>query len=110
MNVIVQRCLVLLLLGFFSFTYVQAGSRLEGISDSMGESSFKWFSKDEEKVEEVEEIEVAPEQLANDEPYQIVDKEAGCIKEKVYTLDVDNADQYERLEDFPYTYECVTPH
>ena|GEM_PF-1927068 len=30
-----------------------------------------------------------------------------CVKEKVYTLDVDNAAQYERLEDFPYTYECV---
>ena len=30
-----------------------------------------------------------------------------CVKEKVYTLDVDNAAQYERLEDFPFTYECV---
>jgi ElaB/YqjD/DUF883 family membrane-anchored ribosome-binding protein len=30
-----------------------------------------------------------------------------CVKEKVYSLDVDNAAQYERLEDFPYTYECV---
>lgn len=31
----------------------------------------------------------------------------GCVKEKVYTLDVDNAAQYKRLEDFPFTYECV---
>ncbi len=108
----VQRCFILLLLSFLSFTSVQAGSRLEGISSSMGESSFKWFSKDEKIVEEeaVEEIEEAPEQLSNDEPYQIVDKEEGCIKEKVYTLDVDNVDQYERLEDFPYTYECVMPY
>ena len=30
-----------------------------------------------------------------------------CVKEKVYSLDVDNAEQYERLEDFPFTYECV---
>lgn len=30
-----------------------------------------------------------------------------CVKEKVYSLDVDNAAQYERLEDFPFTYECV---
>jgi hypothetical protein len=30
-----------------------------------------------------------------------------CVKEKVYTLDVANASRYERLEDFPFTYECV---
>jgi hypothetical protein len=30
-----------------------------------------------------------------------------CVKEKVYSLDVDNAAQYKRLEDFPFTYECV---
>jgi hypothetical protein len=31
----------------------------------------------------------------------------GCVKEKVYSLIVDNGAQYERLEDFPFTYECV---
>lgn len=36
---------------------------------------------------------------------QAADKD--CVKEKVYSLDVDNAAQYERLEDFPFTYECV---
>ncbi len=30
-----------------------------------------------------------------------------CIQEKVYSLDVNNTAQYERLEDFPFTYECV---
>lgn len=30
-----------------------------------------------------------------------------CVEEKVYSLDVDNAAQYDRLEDFPFTYECV---
>lgn len=30
-----------------------------------------------------------------------------CEKEKVYSLDVDNPEQYKRLEDFPFTYECV---
>ncbi len=30
-----------------------------------------------------------------------------CVREKVYSLDVENAAQYERLEDFPFTYECV---
>lgn len=30
-----------------------------------------------------------------------------CVKEKVYSLDVENTAQYERLEDFPFTYECV---
>jgi hypothetical protein len=36
---------------------------------------------------------------------QTTDKD--CVKEKVYSLDVDNASQYEHLEDFPFTYECV---
>lgn len=30
-----------------------------------------------------------------------------CIKEKVSSLDVKNVAQYERLIDFPFTYECV---
>ena len=104
-----RSCLILLLLSF-SFS-IQAGSRLEGISGSMGESSFKWFSNEEDTVKEEEEADVeeqAPSEiLSNNDPYQLVDEEAGCVKEKVYTLDVDNAEQYERLEDFPFTYECV---
>lgn len=30
-----------------------------------------------------------------------------CVKEKVYSLDVEDASQYKHLEDFPFTYECV---
>jgi len=109
MSVIVRSFVILLMLSF-SFI-VQAESRLEGISSSVGESSFKWFSKDEEPVEEeAEEVQEPVKQESNQQPYQIVDKEAGCVKERVYTLDVENPDQYERLEDFPYTYECVIPH
>jgi hypothetical protein len=39
---------------------------------------------------------------------QVQDLAEACVKEKVYSLDVDNASQYKRLEDFPFTYECVT--
>lgn len=30
-----------------------------------------------------------------------------CLREKVYSLNVEHAAQYKRLEDFPFTYECV---
>ena len=34
--------------------------------------------------------------------------EKECLKTKVYSLDVENPEQYKRLEDYPFTYECVT--
>ncbi|HDY84491.1 hypothetical protein LCGC14_0524130 [marine sediment metagenome] len=42
-------------------------------------------------------------------PPQVQEDTETCMKEKVYSLNVENAAQYERLEDFPFTYECVTP-
>ena len=45
--------------------------------------------------------------LANSQTATIKATSDSCVKEKVYSLDVDNAAQYERLEDFPFTYECV---
>jgi hypothetical protein len=44
---------------------------------------------------------------ANNQTGTIQAPSDNCVKEKVYSLDVDNAAQYKRLEDFPFTYECV---
>jgi len=92
---------------------VQAGDRLEGISGSMnnGGSLFGWFGGDDEAEEAEAKESESGAKLKNDalssaeEFTQNV--EDGCVKEKLYTLDVENADQYERIEDFPFTYECV---
>jgi hypothetical protein len=46
-------------------------------------------------------------QHANNQTGSVQAKSDNCVKEKVYSLDVANASQYERLEDFPFTYECV---
>lgn len=48
----------------------------------------------------------------NTDPIQKVNQlnslsDKACVKERVYTLNVENAAQYERLEDFPFTYECI---
>jgi len=110
---------LIILLFSISFT-AQAGDRLEGISGSIGNSSstFGWFGGDDEEDKEgsVQEGEEAV-QLEGDatssgsgigsdsESTQLAGD--GCTKEKVYTLDVENADKYDRLEDFPFTYECV---
>lgn len=48
-----------------------------------------------------------PIQTANDVA-TIQPTNQDCVQEKVYSLDVENAAQYKRLEDFPFTYECVT--
>jgi len=97
----------------FSLSFVvQAGDRLEGISGSMNNSGslFGWFGDNEAEEDTAQESEEEL-QLKNDatssdaESIQLAGD--GCVKEKVYTLDVENADQYERIEDFPFTYECV---
>jgi len=95
---------------------LQAGERLEGISGSMGNSSssiFGWFGGDEDSDVEEEKVQdkvgtAQPKDnkvLADSDTTQLAGN--GCVKEKVYTLDVENADEYERIEDFPFTYECV---
>lgn len=99
----------ILLLGL-SFSTYSAG-RLEGISGSVGDSKLlEWFFNDDEVSDEEADSDETVEQLSSDSPYQVVDEETGCIKQKVYTLDVENPEQYDRLEDFPFTYECVSSH
>lgn len=44
---------------------------------------------------------------SNNQTGAVQAKNDNCAKEKVYSLDVANASQYQRLEDFPFTYECV---
>lgn len=95
---------IILMMGI---TFVaQAGERLEGISGSMNDNSFLgWLGdKAEETEEEKPKIEDT-DLLSSDNETQLASDD--CVKEKVYTLDVENADQYERIEDFPFTYECV---
>jgi len=98
----------------FSLSFiVQAGDRLEGISGSMnnGGSLFGWFGGDDETKEDTAQKGEEAFQLKSDATSSDVESTQlagdGCAKEKVYTLDVENADQYERIEDFPFTYECV---
>jgi hypothetical protein len=48
--------------------------------------------------------------LANDLPSSgYYDEEAGCLKQKSYILDVENPENYKRIEDYPFTYECAVP-
>jgi len=88
---------------------VQAGERLEGISGSMNNNTFLgWFGDKDEETEQENPAAIRMEGtdlLASENRTQLAGDT--CAKEKVYTLDVENADQYERLEDFPFTYECV---
>lgn len=100
-------------------TAAQAGDRLEGISGSLNEAGslfFGWFSDDkkqEEKMLEQEKLELEAKQqavkLANDLPNEYYDEDVGCLKQKSYILDVENPQQYKRIEDYPFTYECVAP-
>ncbi len=90
-----------------------AGERLKTISGSMKESSSSWFSRDDESDKELEEKvaepipEQEPQKLVNAAPTSYYDEEAGCLMTKAYILDVENPEQYERIEDYPYTYECA---
>ncbi len=57
------------------------------------------------KKSELAKLNTQPIQTAN--TVNTLDDQA-CAKEKLYTLNVENLEQYESLEDFPYTYACVT--
>lgn len=107
-TVLAMSFLCLLSLSFMT----QAGERLEGISGSMkkGLNPFSfWFSDDEDKEEPVEpaspEIEQQERLAAQAKPE---DTNESCKREKVYILDVEHPEQYKRLEDYPFTYECVS--
>ncbi len=109
-TVLTMSFLCLLSLSFMT----QAGERLEGISGSMKKGldlfSF-WFSDDEDKQEPVEPASASPEieqqeRLAAQARPELNDE--SCKREKVYILDVEHPEQYKRLEDYPFTYECVS--
>ena len=112
------------------FTAAQAEGRLEGIAGGMrdGPGLFSgWFSDDEKEPDEKEPDKKEPDKkveqnrpepevkqqevkLANDLPSSgYYDEEAGCLKQKSYILDVENPENYKRIEDYPFTYECAVP-
>jgi len=112
------------------FTAAHSTDRLEGISGGMtdGPGFFSgWFSDDEKEPEKKEPAKKEPDKkveknkpepevkkqkvkLANDLPSGgYYDEEAGCLKQKSYILDVENPENYKRIEDYPFTYECAVP-
>lgn len=112
-----MKIIFLFLLLTMSLT-MQAGERLKGISESMNDSffSFNWFSDDEEEkdVQQPKKIQKMEKTVTGQHDTKTTTNkmpdQSACIKQKVYSLNVKNPEQYKRLEDYPYTYECVTPH
>lgn len=112
--------LLTLLLSFFITSH--SGERLEGISDSMKESTNPfsgWFSeekKEQQKALEEDEINLELDlgvkaegvAAAKEMPNSYYDEKAGCLMQKAYILDVEDPDLYESIEDYPFKYECVT--
>jgi len=97
--------------------------RLEEISGAMKEKKARpfstWFSGEgeEEQKKEVElkkkEAQKKQEQAKKakktaPKKKAVTSGPVGCVQSKVYITDVENPEQYERLEDYPFTYECVT--
>ena len=109
-----------LLLSFFVTAH--SGERLEGISGSMKESTNPfsgWFSeekKEQQKTLDEDEINLELDlgvkeegvAVAKEMPNSYYDEKAGCLMQKAYILDVEDPDLYERIEDYPFKYECVT--
>jgi len=104
---------ILLLLPIASYS----GERLKGISGSMKESTnpfSNWFSDEDEAVKDKKKqdtekpapLKEAPT-ASDNSPSEYYDEEAGCLMQKAYILDVENPEQYKRIEDYPYTYECA---
>jgi hypothetical protein len=91
-----------------------ATERIKGISESVKENApmsgwFKGGASQEAEKEQEPEKEIITEPTAKEattSPDSYWDEKSGCVMQKAYTLDVENPEQYERLEDYPFTYEC----